>query len=95
MKNIIDCLDVSLSRRAVIKLCEKYNIGWLEHTNVNGGKYIECIVGYDYSIDRSKFIDIYYKCLSNKRLYKANFDQTDQDYKNVIIEYFKKRTEVT
>ena len=39
-KLIIAELDVKLSKRDVIKLCDNNNISWLEYTNVNGGKYI-------------------------------------------------------
>lgn len=90
MKNIIDCLDVNLRRRAVIKLCEKYNISWSAHINVNGGKYIECIVGYNYDLDRSEFLDIYYNCMANRNLYGFTFTQPKQFYIDLIMEYFNK-----
>jgi hypothetical protein len=89
-KLVIDELDVKLSRRDVIKLCETNDISWLEHTNVNGGKYIECIVRYNYDLDQSEFLDIYYNCLSNTRLYGLTYTKPKQFYINLIMEYFNK-----
>ena len=90
-KIIIDELDVRLSKRDIIKLCEKNNISWLEHTNVNGGNYIECIVGYNYDLHQSEFLDIYYNCISNRKLYGLTFTQPKQFYIDLIMEYFLRK----
>lgn len=89
-KLVIDELDVKLSRRDVIKLCEKNNISWLEYTNVTGGKYIDCIVRYNYDLNQSEHIDIYYNCIPNRKLYGLTFTQPKQFYVDLIMEYFKK-----
>lgn len=90
-KIVIDELDVKLSKRDIIKLCDKNNISWLEHTNVNGGKYIECIVEYDYKLHQSKYLDIYYNCTANKNLYRFTFTQPKQFYVDLIMEYFLRK----
>ena len=90
-KIVIDELDVKLSKRNIIKLCEKNNISWLEYTNVNGGKYIDCIVRYNYDLDQSEHIDIYYNCFSNRKLYRPIFTESNkQFYIDLIMKYFKK-----
>ncbi len=89
-KIVIGGLDVKLSKRAVIKLCEKNDVSWLEYTNVNGGKYIECIVDYDDKLNQSKYIDIYYNCIPNRKLYGFNCTKPKKFYIDLIMEHFKK-----
>ena len=89
-KIVIDELDVRLSKRNIIKLCEKNNISWLEYTNVNGGKYIECIVRYNYDLNQSEYIDIYYNCIPNRKLYGLTYTKPKKFYTDLIMEYFKK-----
>lgn len=88
-KIVIDELDVKLSKRDVIKLCDKNNISWLDYTNVNGGKYIECIVGYDDKLNQSEYIDIYYNCIPNRILYGLTYTKPKKFYIDLIMEYFK------
>lgn len=90
-KLIIAELDVKLNKRDVIKLCDNNNISWLEHINVNGGKYIECIIGYNYDLHQSEFLNIYYKCSANQTLYGFTFTQPKQFYVDLIMEYFLKK----
>lgn len=84
-------LDVKLSKKDVVKLCDDNNISWLEHTNVNGGRYIECIIGYNHRLDQSEFLDIYYKCNTNQALYGFTFPQPKQFYIDLIMEYFLRK----
>ena len=90
-KLVIAELDVKLSKKDVIKLGDDNNISWLEHTNVNGGKYIECIIGYNCKLDQSEFLDIYYKCGTNQALYGFTFTQPKQFYIDLIMEYFSRK----
>ena len=90
-KLVVGELDVKLSKRDIIKLCEDNNISWLDYTNVNGGRYIECIVGYNYDLDQSKFLDIYYDCMANRKLYGFTFTKYKQFYVNLIMEFFKRK----
>lgn len=89
-KLVIAELDVKLGKRDIVKLCENNNISWLEHTNVDGGKYIECIAGYNYDLNQSEYVDIYYNCMANRKLYELTFTQPRQFYVDLILEYFKK-----
>ena len=89
-KLVIAELDVKLSKKDVIKLCDDNNISWLEHTNVNGGNYIECIVRYNYDLNQSEYIDIYYNCIANRKLYGPTYTKPKKFYTDLIMEYFKK-----
>lgn len=90
-KLIIAELDVKLSKKDVVKLCDDNNISWLERTDTLGGKYIECSIGYNYDLVRSELLDIYYKCSVNQALYRFTFTQPKQFYIDLITEYFLRK----
>lgn len=89
MKDVVAVVDVNLNRKEVIKFCKQYDLYYDEYTNVNGGRYIQIILcGIE-----SKYIDVYYKCLDNKILYKAKLNkQKDFCIKQIlnVIERVKK-----
>lgn len=89
MKLIIAELDVRLGKKAVINLCNKYNISYDICTTLDGGKYIEC-VRHNSTLDKNEYIDIYYNCVSNRKLYGLTYTQPRQFYVDWILEYFKK-----
>lgn len=94
-KIVINELDVKLSKRDVVKLCKKTNIIYNICTNINGGKYIECIVGYDHELNQSKYIDIYYNCFSNRKLYGLILTESNkQFYVDLIMEYFLRKNNI-
>ena len=93
MKNIVKCLDVGLSKNAVIRLCKENNISYSVETNINGGNYINCIVGYDYNRHETLFADIYYKSWMNSLLYKANLLKSKKYYIKQILDMFNEYKE--
>ena len=90
-KLVIDELDVKLNKEDIIKLCKDNNISWLEYMNVDGGRYIECIIGYNYNLEQSEFLDIYYDCKANKKLYGFTFTRSKKFYIDLIMKYFLRK----
>jgi len=68
----IECIDVDLTKRQVIKLCKKSKVLYESKQNINGGRLIQTYLNEKDDFSNYIRLDIYYKCNVNNKLYKKS-----------------------